>query len=62
MLIAYFVATSIRENTKIAVQLLEILMNIPISGLSTYNKRFLLILSITTALGLFGNRRQELES
>jgi len=43
--IIYFVATGIPDNkkyTKIVIQLLEILMNIPISGLSTYNKRFLL--------------------
>jgi len=45
MRIAYFVATGIPENkkyTKIAIHLLEISMNIFISGLSTYNKRFLL--------------------
>jgi len=60
MRIAYFVATGILENTKYtkkAIQLLDISMNIFISGLSTYNKRFPLLLSITIALGLFGNRR-----
>jgi len=43
--IADFVATGLPDNkkyTKIAIQLLEILLNISISGLSTYNKRLLL--------------------
>lgn len=47
---------------KIDIKFLEISMNIPINGLSTYNKRFLLFRSITIAFRLFGNRRQELKS